>query len=99
MDICLNSRKFSRRKVMLGVSVVAVDGFRVHPAVQFVSVAYEKATGVGAALGCAQPAVSLVTKPVPSRLISERDCWAEAPIPRRRVALASMIAIFRIRRK
>ena len=39
---------------MLGVSVVAADGFRVHPAVQFVSVAHEKATGVGAALGCAQ---------------------------------------------
>jgi hypothetical protein len=45
-----------------GVSVVAVDGFRGNPAVQFVSVGYERATGVGAALGCAQASCVLGEK-------------------------------------
>ena len=57
---------------MLGVSVVAADGFRVHPAVQFVSVAHEKATGVGAALGCAQAGGHALT----SRVCEEPVCSA-----------------------
>jgi hypothetical protein len=42
------------------------------------------------------PLVSLVKKPVPSRLISERPSWAEAPRVKRMTKPASIIAVRRM---